>query len=202
MSDAEDGLTLVEVLIALAVLAVIVAVLGTSIVVGLRVQDQTIVAATRVIDEQLVGTYWNTDVQSAASITTGARCAAGDLVSPEPLISFSFVSESQGPAATWYEHATATPDGETEQRLARVICDGAAGSSPSGRVALASPLTVAPELACETDTGTGLAPQAWAACSSTPISQIRTVAVTLRTTATSQTVSERTTVYVATRRVG
>ncbi|HEX2040249.1 MAG TPA: chitobiase/beta-hexosaminidase C-terminal domain-containing protein [Acidimicrobiales bacterium] len=79
---AEDGFTLVELLIVTVVVSIVMGALSSAIVVGLRTTDETTERLSDSHDLQLLSVYWPADVQSAVEgrIETGpvgAGCTGG-----------------------------------------------------------------------------------------------------------------------------
>lgn len=73
----DGGFTLVEMMVAAVILSIVVAPLTASVLLGLLTVTQSQSRVTHSADEQLVASYFNTDVQSATTAGTGAYCSGG-----------------------------------------------------------------------------------------------------------------------------
>jgi prepilin-type N-terminal cleavage/methylation domain-containing protein len=80
LSRSDDGFTLVELLVAVAITAMIVPVLTGALVVGWRTTDATIARIADTSDRQLAPSLFTRDIMSTQSFaTTGTACTqAGD----------------------------------------------------------------------------------------------------------------------------
>ena len=74
----EDGFTLVELLIGIAIAGMLIAVIGSAMVVGLKTTDATTQRLSESHDAQVTSAYLANDVQSAVALATptGARPTA------------------------------------------------------------------------------------------------------------------------------
>lgn len=124
----ESGFTLVEVLLATFVLAIIFGVIAEAMIMGLRTTDSTDQRLRESLDAQLVSTTFVSDVQSADAVSvTDTTCGTGT-----PVISLSWKDPQDPTAAAATRRASyiveADPGGErnltNEQRvLTRAYCE-------------------------------------------------------------------------------
>lgn len=89
MMRRENGVTLIELLIAIAILGVLISALAGSIIVGLRTTDDTQRRMSESHDAQFLTTYLVPDVQSAEAITTSTPACGGST----PVVRFTWTDE-------------------------------------------------------------------------------------------------------------
>jgi Tfp pilus assembly protein PilW len=146
----EAGLTLVELLTAAAITALIVPALAGAFVVGWRTTGQTVGSLSDTRNRQLVASLFTRDVQGAATVATnGAACTrAGDTL----LVRLGW---SETPAAgTPVDHEVAwvtTPAGRVERRSC------AAGGPVGSSVSPAHDVVGTPSVACKSASGSVVA---------------------------------------------
>ena len=148
MSPSEDGFTMVELLVSIAVMGVIGAGITGGIILALKTTDTTRDRVSQSADGQIASTYFITDVQGASTVSVvpadvyncGGTPPAGN--SPAPLIRIRWTD----PGAPVVGTTTTTSPGvakeasyivETvagERRLTRRLCSG---SSPVLAIPLA-----------------------------------------------------------------
>jgi len=118
-SRREGGFTLVELLIGIAIAGVLIAVIGSAMVVGLKTTDATTQRLSESHDAQITSAYLANDVQSAASVSmspSASNCPA----SGTKLIGFNYSSSGN----TWACYYYGTAGGET--RVTRTFNGGSA----------------------------------------------------------------------------
>jgi len=118
-SRREAGFTLVELLIGIAIAGVLITVIGSAMVVGLKTTDATTQRLSESHDAQITSAYLANDVQSAASVSmspTAADCPGAGTT----LIGFNYSSSGN----TWACYYYGTAGGET--RVTRTFNAGAA----------------------------------------------------------------------------
>jgi prepilin-type N-terminal cleavage/methylation domain-containing protein len=98
---SERGFTLVEVVVATSVLAIIVGVLAAVIIVVFN-NNGPANTATNARDELLVGTYFTRDVESASSVVIpgGGACTARPIIEigrPDYTVDYFTISSGSGP---------------------------------------------------------------------------------------------------------
>src|SRR4051812_12796110 len=89
-SRREAGFTLVELLIGIAIAGMLITVIGSAMVVGLKTTDATTQRLSESHDAQITSAYLANDVQSATSVNvspSGASCSGG---SPTDIVAFSY----------------------------------------------------------------------------------------------------------------
>ena len=75
MTRDEDGFTLPELLVAIALLGIVVAALMSAVIVGLKTTTGTTDRLAASTDAQFTSTWFVTDVQAAEAINSGDPCA-------------------------------------------------------------------------------------------------------------------------------
>lgn len=87
----EDGFTLVELLIGIAIAGMLIAVIGSAMVVGLKTTDATTQRLSESHDAQVTSAYLANDVQSATSVNvSGAATLCSVTGTPTDLVSFAY----------------------------------------------------------------------------------------------------------------
>jgi prepilin-type N-terminal cleavage/methylation domain-containing protein len=103
----EDGFTLVELLIGIAIAGVLIGVIGSAMVVGLKTTDATTQRLSESHDAQVSSAYLANDVQSASAVNVSgstASCASA----PTDLVTFTY---KNGQTATY---RCGTTSGQTQ----------------------------------------------------------------------------------------
>jgi type II secretory pathway pseudopilin PulG len=108
----ESGVTMIELLTAMAITAVIGVVLSGAIVTGMRTTEQTRAQLIQTQERRLTTTHFVADVQSASTVATTSSCGTGSL-----LISLGW---NEGTAATEVAYRRRTVQGAG--RLSRAVC--------------------------------------------------------------------------------
>src|SRR3954465_15659991 len=96
----ENGFTLVELLIGIAIAGVLIGVIGSAMVVGLQTTDGTTQRLSESHDAQVTSAYLANDVQSAGNVNvspSAATCPG----SGTRLVAFSYAA-SGNPSACYY----------------------------------------------------------------------------------------------------
>src|SRR3954447_22402752 len=96
-SHREAGFTLVELLIGIAIAGMLIAVIGSAMVVGLKTTDATTQRLSESHDTQVTSSYLANDVQSASAVNvsgSNASCAS----TPTTLVTFTY---GNGQTATY-----------------------------------------------------------------------------------------------------
>lgn len=109
----DEGFTLIELLLSIVILGVVVAAVGSAIIVGFTTTSGTSQRLSESHDAQIASAYLAKDVQNAISITSATTASCG----PGALITFS--NDGTNPAIAYYY---GTSGGETQ--LTRTACDG------------------------------------------------------------------------------
>jgi Tfp pilus assembly protein PilW len=157
---SEAGVTLVELLMAVAITALIAPVLTGALVVGWRTTEQTVGSLSDTRNRQLVASLFTRDVQGASSVeVSGAGCLrAGDTL----LVRLGWSeTPASGAAVDRVVSWVSTPAGLVERRA----CD--AGGPVSSSVSPAHDVVGAPTVICKDSSG------AAAACSSAVVVELR-----------------------------
>ncbi|MDQ1621524.1 MAG: hypothetical protein QOE19_4093 [Actinomycetota bacterium] len=147
---ADDGLTLVELLVAAAITALIAPVLTSALVVGWKTTDATVSSLSDSRNRQIAPSLFTRDVQGATTIeTAGAGCLqAGDTL----LVRFgrtetSTTGSTTSPLVTW----VLTTTGVLERRS----CDS--GTAVTSSVTGAHDVVGTPTVACKSAAGASVA---------------------------------------------
>jgi type II secretory pathway component PulJ len=147
---ADDGLTLVELLVAAAITALIAPVLTSALVVGWKTTDATVSSLSDSRNRQLAPSLFTRDVQSAMSIaTTGAGCLqpADTLLVRFGRTETSATGSTTSPVVTWVLTATGV--------LERRSCDS--GAAITSSVTGAHDVVGTPTVACKNAAGASVA---------------------------------------------
>lgn len=126
MSDHDEGFTLVELLIAVAVMLIIIVPIANSFVLGLTTTRGGMQDTTNSSDAQVLAGFFDTDVASAETVSTSSACAGAGTV-----LALSWTDGSA--AETVAYRAVADPAMQAElatvsaiDRLERVHCTNGA----------------------------------------------------------------------------
>lgn len=150
MRRSDAGLTLVELLAATAITALIAPVLAGVFVVGYRTTDSTVVTLSENRNRQIGPSLFTQDVQAATTVATGgAQCTrAGDTLLVR-------LGRSETPASGPAVDRQVAWVHTSSSRLERLECDGA--GSVLSSVSAAHDVTATPTLSC-TDAGGAATP--------------------------------------------
>jgi prepilin-type N-terminal cleavage/methylation domain-containing protein len=121
----EDGMTLVELVVATLILGIIILPLGSSVILGLGRTEQAAQRTTNTADQQVLASYFVNDVQSAADVAV-PPAAPGCGVTDPLVVQFHWVD----PVGTVNKNVvyTAPTTGPSAGELVRVYCDSAGGT--------------------------------------------------------------------------
>lgn len=151
---ADDGFTLVELIIAIGIMGLLVSTLVGVLFASVRANSETRERLDGTRDEQISSVWFAPDVQGATSVTTGgaATCGSGTALLDLRGSSYDPVSLTTTQTAVSYVYDTVTSGGATVGRLERRTCEAAslgAGSAPLARNVVARTLaTTAPTVSC------------------------------------------------------
>jgi type II secretory pathway component PulJ len=157
---ADAGVTLVELLAAASITALIAPVLAGAVVVGWRTTDQTVTSLSENRNRQLVVSLFTRDVQGAATVAvSGAACTSpGDSL----LVRLGWSeTPANGPAADREVSWVKSSGGRVERRS----CD--AGGPVSSSVSPAHDVVGTPSVVCKDSSG------AVAACSAAAVVELQ-----------------------------
>ena len=143
---ADDGLTLVELLVAAAITALIAPVLTGALVIGWRTTDATVSSLSDSRNRQLVPSLFTRDVQGAQTIeTSGAGCLQGTdtLVVRFRRTETPATGPAVTPVVTWVRTST--------NLLERRSCD--TGTTITSSVSAAHDVVGTPSVACKNSSG-------------------------------------------------
>ena len=150
----QAGVTLVELLVATAILGIIIPALTSALVIGWRTTDDTIARLSDNRNRALTPSLWTRDAQAATAVDTNGgftTCLSGG----DTLLARFTWTETPltGPAVT--RVAAWVWTGSTTQLVERRACD--TGGSITGSVATAHDVAVAPVPTCRTTSGAAVA---------------------------------------------
>lgn len=151
---ADGGFTLVELIIAIAIMGLLVTTLVGVLFASVKANEDTTRRLDGTRDEQFSSVYFAPDVQGASSVATGvtATCGTGTAFLDLRGTSFDPASLVTTQTAVSYVFTTVTSGGVASGRVERRTCEAAslaAGSPPQARTAVARNLaTTPPTVAC------------------------------------------------------
>ncbi len=127
---SEDGFTLVELMVSVAILGIIIGAISAAIIVGLQTSDRTTNRLAESHDAQDVAAFFVTDMQSAVTVTykamdTVSMVPAGCSPASSPLLVFSWTDPSAGAEMVSYYSATSG----SETQLVRQQCVAGSAST-------------------------------------------------------------------------
>lgn len=154
MGRREDGMTVIELLIAIMILGIIMAPLATAFVIGLQTTRGSELDAGDSADAQLIAGFWDIDIASAETVsTTGATCGTGAAVVQLLLRDAGvvrYVAYRGLPDAARKAELQLPTDVYT---LERVVCSDTSGTVVERQV-LARTLRAVPTVTCDSGTCT------------------------------------------------
>src|SRR4051794_37401391 len=119
-----DGFTVLELLIAMMILALIIGPLFSSLVLGLARTTTSAQDTANSSDAQTFSSVWNTDVASADTINHGTTCGGADTA-----LQFEWTDGATTKRAAYIINRNASAEAEFNRaplyRLQRVTCTGA-----------------------------------------------------------------------------
>jgi prepilin-type N-terminal cleavage/methylation domain-containing protein len=131
VSRTEQGFTLPELLVSVAILGILAPVIGTAITLGLKVTSATTSELAASHNRQLLAGYFTSDVQSAVTIADDTSADTTTCVSSGQTLvgrlSWTDVDVSGTSTARSVAYVTATVSGE--KQLIRNACTGATMAS-------------------------------------------------------------------------
>jgi prepilin-type N-terminal cleavage/methylation domain-containing protein len=116
----EDGMTLVELVVATLILGIIILPLGSSVILGLGRTEQAAQRTTNTADQQVLASYFVNDVQSAADVAVPPAAAACGVTDPL-VVQFHWVDPVGTVDKTVVYSAPTT--GTSAGEMVRVFCD-------------------------------------------------------------------------------
>ena len=142
----DDGMTIIELLIAMMILTILIAPLATSFVIGLTTTQRTDQDVTNSADAQLLTLYFDSDVASSEQVTTSTACGGSGTV-----VQFEWNDGSSSQLAAYRTTRDAAAEtalgAPSVYRLERVLCS-APGSVVSTHL-LARSLSAVPGVLCD-----------------------------------------------------
>jgi prepilin-type N-terminal cleavage/methylation domain-containing protein len=141
----DDGFTLVELLLAIAVTGIILGPLTAAVIVGFSASSEATGRLAESHDAQLATVYFTGDVQSAEAVQPPESCVTGT-----PLVAFRWEEGDTSPVVKVASYEVATDPVSGEQRLLRHVCT-TPGGTRSTVVAheLSTDPTKAPTASCD-----------------------------------------------------
>lgn len=154
---SDVGVTLVELLVASSIAALVMPVLGAAMVIGWRTTDDTVASISDTRDRQIVTSLLVGDVQGATTVDVngadGCPLGGGTLVVRLSRQETSPAGAVTKRAAVWVTRTTV--DGE--RQLERRECDDSSGSMlVVGQVTTAHGVVGSPTVGCKDTTGLGV----------------------------------------------
>lgn len=151
MKSSDEGLTLIELLVAVVILGIIVTVMSQAIILGLKTTDAMTQKVAESADTSLVTSYFVTDVQSAQDISTSDATCGGAPVVRSKWTDVGSPSAASDDITYIGAYLTQTVDGE--RQLIRVLCrqaSGEPGFTETSRTPVIHNLstTTAPQVIC------------------------------------------------------
>jgi prepilin-type N-terminal cleavage/methylation domain-containing protein len=160
----DDGFTLVETVISVAILGILAGAISGAIAVALRTTGSADIRLTESNDALVAGTYFGDDVQSAESVSIGTTPKCGtDSRAVVEFVGRDFSDDSTFATTTtvvsYVLRTVASPEGTTTRELHRLACS-APGATPSypltptrditvvHRLSSAAPVVDCGEVAC------------------------------------------------------
>lgn len=148
MADADEGFTVIELIIAMLIMLLLMAPLASAFVLGLATTRSGEEDAANSSDAQLLASYFDIDVASAESVQTSSGCGGGGTIlelrwtdgSAQRFIAYRAVANSARQAEL---HLT-TPVYDLE----RVACSSASGPVQDTQT-LARTLSASPVVTCD-----------------------------------------------------
>lgn len=150
MKRSEEGFTVIELLVSIAITGIVFGVVNGAVILALRTTDVTTARAGESVDAQRMATYFSRDVQSATTVSIpGDFTGCNVTPAPTSIIRFSWGNPVAPSTTNAPPSTTPIPQisqiaiygirtGETE--LTRWYCDGSA--TPTLVTAIASHLKV------------------------------------------------------------
>jgi prepilin-type N-terminal cleavage/methylation domain-containing protein len=146
MRRGDDGVTLIELLVCIAITGVVMSALAASFFASTRSINDSSARMANTHDSQMAASFFSSDVQSSRWVWTATpplafpTCGSGDSI-----VTFAWVgSDSQGKVATY---RMINQDGE--RQLIRYLCSGpvlAMPMSPTSTVVIAHNLYTSPPI--------------------------------------------------------
>jgi prepilin-type N-terminal cleavage/methylation domain-containing protein len=145
---ADEGFTLVELMVAVAILGIVMGAITAATIVGLRTTDETSTRLSESHNAQMASTFFAHDVASASDVSlTDTACSGGATV----VVRFAWSEYTTAAGTSVPKVASYVVEHDAaEKRLVRRLCAGA-GVTLVGSVAVVHfPLSVAnPVIACD-----------------------------------------------------
>lgn len=151
----DSGTTLIEVLIAIMVMAIIIVPLTGAFVLGIARSAASLQDAGSSADTQVLATFFETDVAQAVSVSTATSCGTGP--GRTVLVALTWVdvaSQTVAYVATVDPEAAAEADAATAWRVERVAC----GPESSSNVVVTQAKSI-PVASCDTGACTSSSPR-------------------------------------------
>lgn len=145
----EDGFTLPEMIMAIAILGIIIGPITASMILGLLETTSTRDRLADSTSAQVLSAYLSSDIQSSEDVGTSSACLTVELAGATPVLGLSW-TDPLDDALTSIAYVELERSGSTQKQLHRVTCpDGATSFSTLVIQNLAATSGFVPTFTCD-----------------------------------------------------